>query len=78
MASKSNNPSQGEDKLKFVDWKVGERYKISKILGKGSYGQVAQAVDIVTGNTIAIKRMSDIFNDAIDAKRAYREMHILR
>jgi mitogen-activated protein kinase 1/3 len=76
MSSKSSSLSQ--DVNRFADWKVGERYKISKILGKGSYGQVAQAVDAVTGNTIAIKRMSDIFHDAIDAKRAYREMHILR
>lgn len=31
-----------------------------------------------TDSRVAVKRMSNIFDDQIDAKRAYREMHILR
>lgn len=27
---------------------------------------------------VAVKRMTNIFDDQTDAKRAYREMHILR
>lgn len=80
---------------------------MEKLLGKGSYGEVAQgtdsryacpAIDIVcvcmpmynpdgfpfliclcrTGKKVAIKFMKDIFAQPTDAKRAYREMHILR
>ena len=32
----------------------------------------------LTDHKVAVKRMSNIFDDEIDAKRAYREMHILR
>lgn len=34
--------------------------------------------DRTTDEKVAIKRMTNIFDDQIDAKRAYREMHILR
>ena len=34
---------------KFADWDVGTKYKLEKILGEGSYGQVAQAILLTTG-----------------------------
>lgn len=60
------------------DWKIGQKYQLSRILGKGSYGKVAEATDKTTGTKVAIKQMEKIFDDRTDAKRAYREMHILR
>eukprot|EP00599_Poterioochromonas_sp_BG-1_P002787 CAMPEP_0173142248 /NCGR_PEP_ID=MMETSP1105-20130129/5979_1 /TAXON_ID=2985 /ORGANISM="Ochromonas sp., Strain BG-1" /LENGTH=482 /DNA_ID=CAMNT_0014055611 /DNA_START=90 /DNA_END=1535 /DNA_ORIENTATION=- len=62
----------------FDSWEVGNRYQLSESLGKGSYGQVAKAVDRVSGKFVAIKQMKRIFDEPTDAKRAYREMHILR
>lgn len=59
-------------------WEVGNRYKLMEILGKGSYGQVIKALDRKYGNFVAIKQMKHIFDEPIDAKRAYREIHILR
>ena len=29
---------------KFKDWELNGRYKCEKLLGKGSYGEVAQAI----------------------------------
>lgn len=29
----------------FTSWEVGDRYYVERILGKGSYGQVALAID---------------------------------
>lgn len=30
---------------KFANWSVGSRYDLTELLGKGSYGQVAKAID---------------------------------
>lgn len=62
----------------FDSWAVGNRYELLDVLGKGSYGQVAKATDRTTGRVVAIKQMRRIFEDPTDAKRAYREMTILR
>jgi len=66
----------------FTTWEVGSRYKLQRILGHGSYGEVAQAVDTrrKSGEPefVAIKRINNIFDQEIDAKRIYREMFILR
>jgi serine/threonine protein kinase len=63
---------------RLENWSVTNRYNLIELLGKGSYGQVAKAVDRHDGTTVAIKQMKRIFDEATDAKRAYREMHILR
>jgi hypothetical protein len=78
----SNSSSKGgalpED---FSDWAVGDRYELIRILGRGSYGEVAQAVDRDAGRPdayVAIKRIQSPFEQQIDAVRLYREVHILR
>lgn len=68
-----------EPESEFKHWEVGERYKLDKILGKGSYGEVAEALDLKrNGVKVAIKRMPDILEDETDAKRMFREIYILR
>jgi mitogen-activated protein kinase 1/3 len=66
----------------FTTWEVGSRYKLQRILGHGSYGEVAQAIDLKRKagqpEFVAIKRINGIFDQEIDAKRIYREMFILR
>jgi len=52
-----------------------------RILGRGSYGEVAQAVDRHAGRPdayVAIKRIQSPFEQQVDAVRLYREVHILR
>ena len=50
-----------------------------KVLGHGSYGAVAEGLDMNhNGRKVAIKRMKNMFEIAQDGTRAYREMHILR
>ena len=57
---------------------VSPRYSVSRLLGKGSYGKVAEGVLNSSRTRVAIKQMEQIFLDFTDAKRSYREMHILR
>lgn len=65
----------------FSEWAVGDRYKLSRMLGRGSYGEVAQAIDLYQGRPdayVAIKRIVGPFDQEVDAVRLFREIHILR
>lgn len=62
----------------FKKWEVGSNYKCEKLLGSGSYGQVAQALQLSTGKRVAIKKMDNIFEDDVDCKRILREVTLLR
>ena len=67
---------------------ITEKYTIKKELGKGAYGTVYLAVDNETEeeyahlcsslSRVAIKRIDDVFRTKVDAKRALREIVILR
>lgn len=65
-------------KSKFADWEIGEDYEINKIIGKGSYGDVAEAIHKPTKKKVAIKRIYRVFEDLVDCKRIVREIAILR
>jgi hypothetical protein len=71
----------------FDSWKVGARYELIRILGRGSYGEVAQARDIEASKNlrpgdptkyVAIKKIAMAFDNEVDALRFYREIHLLR
>lgn len=61
-----------------TSWDLGPNYQIIKQLGSGSYGVVCEAKHLPSGDRVAIKKMSHIFNDLIDCKRLLREISILR
>ena len=63
---------------RFTDWNVGSKYKLEKVMGEGSYGQVSKAIQLTTGKCVAIKRMKKVFDDEEDCKRILRELVILR
>uniref|UniRef100_M4BKV8 Mitogen-activated protein kinase n=1 Tax=Hyaloperonospora arabidopsidis (strain Emoy2) TaxID=559515 RepID=M4BKV8_HYAAE len=62
----------------FSNWDVGTRYTLVRLLGKGSYGQVAEAFDAERQKKVAIKKIINVFDQEIDCKRLYREIYILR
>ena len=62
--------------LKEGDMNPGDRYKLIKVKGKGSYGIVGAYTDTSNGEKVAIKRMHKI-EDSIDARRMIREIRIL-
>lgn len=59
-------------------FEVDDRYKNLRPIGRGAYGLVAAADDMFTGRKVAIKRISRVFQDLIDAKRILREIKLLR
>ena len=53
------------------------RYRLVRLLGKGSYGAVAEAFDSKANRKVAIKRIQNIFDHRTGAKRMCREIRIL-
>ncbi|ESQ53013.1 hypothetical protein EUTSA_v10016406mg [Eutrema salsugineum] len=62
----------------FSDYGDANRFKIQEIIGKGSYGVVCSAIDTLTGEKVAIKKIHDIFEHISDAARILREIKLLR
>lgn len=62
----------------FKSWQIDERFELVRLLGKGSYGAVAEATDLATGKRVAIKQIRNVFDVLENAKRIFREIKILR
>jgi serine/threonine protein kinase len=58
-------------------FEVDHRYDVCKPVGYGSYGLVCSGIDTITGERVAIKRISRIFEDLVDGKRVLREIKLL-
>jgi len=72
-----NKILQGETEF-FTEYGEANRYQIQEVVGKGSYGVVASAVDSHTGERVAIKKINDVFEHVSDATRILREIKLLR
>ncbi|XP_040903817.1 STKc_p38 domain-containing protein [Toxotes jaculatrix] len=59
-------------------WDVPERYTTLRSIGSGAYGTVCSAIDQKTMEKVAIKKLYRPFQSLIHAKRAYRELRLLR
>ncbi len=62
----------------YVVWKtqflVDDRYQPIRALGRGAYGIVMSARDEVTGEKVAIKKITAVFENPIVAWRTLREV----
>lgn len=54
------------------------RYSLIRPIGQGAYGIVCSARDNITGENVAIKKISGIIDSHVDCKRTLREMRLLR
>ncbi|CAJ1055262.1 STKc_p38 domain-containing protein [Xyrichtys novacula] len=59
-------------------WDIPERYTAPRPIGSGAYGTVCSAIDQKTKEKVAIKKLYRPFQSLIHAKRAYRELRLLR
>lgn len=57
---------------------VDRIYKDLKPVGKGSYGIVCSAVNSVTGENVAIKKVAPMSTHVMDAKHVLREIRMMR
>ena len=60
-----------------VKFEVDSRYSPLESIGTGAYGVVCAAKDNRTGQRVAIKKISKVFDILAVAKRTYRELKIL-
>uniref|UniRef100_A0A673CGY9 mitogen-activated protein kinase n=1 Tax=Sphaeramia orbicularis TaxID=375764 RepID=A0A673CGY9_9TELE len=59
-------------------WDVPDRYTALRSVGSGAYGTVCSSIDQKTKEKVAIKKLYRPFQSLIHAKRAYRELRLLR
>ena len=86
MSSSQNIPVPTDCKVPgkkgFQVWRtnfeIDDRYSPIKAVGKGAYGVVCSAKDSVTGEKLAIKKITNAFENLVDARRTLREMKLLR
>jgi serine/threonine protein kinase len=62
----------------FTEYGEANRFTIHEVIGKGSYGVVCSATDNKTGEKVAIKKITDVFEHVSDATRILREVKLLR
>ncbi|MBA0806491.1 hypothetical protein Gohar_005942, partial [Gossypium harknessii] len=62
----------------FTEYGEASRYQVQEVIGKGSYGVVASAIDTQTGKKVAIKKINEVFEHVSDATRILREIKLLR
>ncbi|XP_012590532.1 PREDICTED: mitogen-activated protein kinase 11 [Condylura cristata] len=61
-----------------TSWEVRAVYQDLQPVGSGAYGAVCSAVDSRTGAKVAIKKLYRPFQSELFAKRAYRELRLLK
>ena len=67
-----------DNKSFFTEYGEANRFSIHEVIGKGSYGVVCSATDNKTGEKVAIKKITDVFEHVSDATRILREVKLLR
>ena len=61
-----------------IDQSVQQKYEILLRIGKGAYGTVWKATDKKSGETVALKKIYNAFQNSTDAQRIFREIMFLQ
>jgi len=73
-----NPPTTHSFYINSTRFTIDSKYNPHTPIGTGAYGVVCSAQDIMTETKVAIKKISNAFDDLVDAKRIIREIKILR
>ncbi|EOD12218.1 hypothetical protein EMIHUDRAFT_214060, partial [Emiliania huxleyi CCMP1516] len=71
-------PGKRQYVVKGTTFEVDVRYEVRKGVGQGAYGLICAAKDTKDGDQVAIKKITNAFEDAVDCKRMLREMRLLQ
>ncbi|XP_057676766.1 STKc_p38 domain-containing protein isoform X1 [Corythoichthys intestinalis] len=74
----SASPGFQKVEIQKTTWEVPLRYTALRAVGTGAYGTVCSAIDQKSKEKVAIKKLYRPFQSLIHAKRAYRELRLLR
>lgn len=75
----STSPSRKKVKIAGSEFNVPERYEILERVGHGAYGVVVSAMDTLTGQKVAIKKICNVFENSREyQKRILREIASLK
>uniref|UniRef100_A0A3P9NWC2 mitogen-activated protein kinase n=1 Tax=Poecilia reticulata TaxID=8081 RepID=A0A3P9NWC2_POERE len=66
------------EEINSTVWEVPEKYTRLKQIGTGAYGAVCSAINDKSKEKVAIKKLHRPFQSEIFAKRAYRELRLLK
>uniref|UniRef100_A0A8C7ILI4 mitogen-activated protein kinase n=1 Tax=Oncorhynchus kisutch TaxID=8019 RepID=A0A8C7ILI4_ONCKI len=66
------------EEINSTIWEVPEKYTRLKQIGTGAYGSVCSVINVKTTEKVAIKKLHRPFQSEIFAKRAYRELRLLK
>lgn len=58
--------------------KAAKDYELLQMIGSGSFGEVVQAKNKITGKIVAIKLLQNLFEDEYQTKKIVSEIQILR
>jgi len=76
------NLNLSSEKRCFTIWhtlfQVYAKYVPIKPIGKGAYGVVCSCINTETRERVAIKKISNVFENRVETLRMYRELVILR
>ncbi|KAA3459736.1 Mitogen-activated protein kinase 9 [Gossypium australe] len=78
VSSMDSHKKGALEKEFFTEYGEASRYQVQEVIGKGSYGVVASAIDTHTGEKVAIKKINEVFEHVSDATRILREIKLLR
>lgn len=64
--------------IRSTSFDVDDRYIVKEIVGQGAQGIICSAVDQQSQTGVAIKKVSNVFEELMTCKRLLREVRLLR
>lgn len=72
------DPGKHKFSVNKTVFEIDTRYEPIRAIGKGAYGVVCSAKDTISGRKVAIKKITNAFDNVTDARRTLREIRLLR